>query len=133
VQVNRENLGLPSASEVDQSSRLVWFSLVFNALPAELQSSREEIRFRNLDHLERALKTPFKLQTVMDDKGRYHSLGQDSARSSPRRPQVGFWKVSLIGNDKRASSHRTITSIGWTETGSGNAEIGFRQKSTRYG
>jgi pimeloyl-ACP methyl ester carboxylesterase len=32
--------------------------------------------------------------------------GQDSGRSSPRGPQVGFWKVSPIGNDKRATVER---------------------------
>jgi hypothetical protein len=37
---------------------------------------------------------------------------QDSGRSSPRGPQVGFWKVSPIGNDKRPCvyEHRVVLS-----------------------
>jgi integrase len=39
-------------------------------------------------------------------KGVIISWGQDSGRSSPRGPQVGFGKVSFKGNDKRAGGQK---------------------------
>ena len=62
--------GLPSPSGVDQSSRLVWFSLVFNALPAELQLLAGRSPVLQFGPFRARLQDFFKLQTAMNDKGR---------------------------------------------------------------
>jgi hypothetical protein len=73
---------LPSPSGVDRSSRLVWFSLVFSALPAELQVLAGRSPVLQFGPFRARLQDFFKLQTAMNDKGRSH---QQPKRSVLRR------------------------------------------------
>src|SRR5437773_3335481 len=56
--------------------------------------------------------------------------GQDSGRPSPRGPQVGFWKVSPIGNDKRACVDQSDQPLDCRQFGS-DPETGFEEVSDR--